>query len=60
MVLVLVADLDVRVTESLDAGLEELQLGGKGEHLLSPRTNGWVPGKYNQRWSSGRKRDAHG
>jgi hypothetical protein len=47
MVLVLVADLDVRVTESLDAGLEELQLGGKGEHLLSPRTNGQVPGKYN-------------
>jgi hypothetical protein len=47
MVLVLVADLDVRVTESLDAGLEELQLGGKGEHLLSQRTNGRVPGKYN-------------
>jgi hypothetical protein len=43
MVLVLVVDLDV----SLNAGLEELQLRGKGEHFLSPSTNGRVPGKYN-------------
>jgi hypothetical protein len=56
MFLVLVADLDIHVLESLDTGLEEFELRSNGEHFSSPRTNGRFPGKYGQRWNSSRNR----
>jgi hypothetical protein len=46
--LVLVADLNVHVLESLNTSLEEFELRGKCEHLLGPSRDGMLSGKYSQ------------